>query len=117
MPLKKIAFWVVVIFFIFVINNLLHSIFSFSQKEDLIVKKEQELANAKKENARLKKQLAEAKKPQFVEKEARDKLFLAKPGEGVLMLASGNASKSSQAVIKVKESIPNWIEWYNLFFK
>ena len=116
MQIKKIAFWVVVIFFAFVINSLLHSIISFSQKEKLIVNKEQQLAKEKKENILLKQQLAQARKPQFVEEEARDKLFLAKPGEGILIIPTPGVNKERQTAIKKQDTRQNWRQWWDLFF-
>ena len=114
--MKKIAFWSVFIFLLFIINNLLHSILSFSQKENLIVKKQQELTKQKKENTILKQQLAQAKMPQFVEEQARDKLFLTKPGEGVLVIPTPRVSTTPRVVTQGGKTIPNWLQWWRLFF-
>ena len=117
MTIKKIAFWVIFVFFLFVINSLLHSILSFSQKENLIVKKQEDLSKQKKENTTLKKQLAQAKMPQFLEEEARDKLFLTKPGEGVLVIPTPQVSISPQSAKNGQRTFPNWLQWWNVFFK
>src|SRR6266571_5695953 len=111
---KKIAFWVVVVFFSFVINSLVHSIWSFSQKERLLLKKEKELTRVKQENTLLKNQLTQAVKPQFVEAQARDRLFLAKPGEGVLVVSPPKTNTSAQSG-KKSETRPNWLQWWELF--
>jgi hypothetical protein len=75
-----------------------------------------ELEKEKKENQTLKKKLAESKKTQFVEEEARNKLFLAKPGEGVLVIPSQYLHASSSGVKKIADTRPNWQKWWDTFF-
>lgn len=116
MHVKKIVFWVIVIFFLFVINNLIHSILSFSQKENLLVKKQGELAKQQKENEQLKRQLSRATMPQFVEEEARDKLFLTKPGESVLVIPTPHVSGSPRVDMKGAQHAPYWLQWWQFFF-
>ncbi len=115
MRIKQLVVWVVIIFLAFVINSMAHSIWSFSQKEGLLTKKEQQLVKEKEKNGVLKKQLVQANNPQFVEEQARDKLFLAKPGEGVLVVSPPKTNTSAQSG-KKSETRPNWLQWWQLFF-
>ena len=115
MTIKQIAFWLLIVFFLFVINNLVHSILSLAQKQQLVVKKEQQLVKEKQQNTLLKKQLTQVKQPQFVEQEARNKLFLTKPGEGVLVIDQPQVGSGSSAVA-MPNSKPNWLQWWELFF-
>ena len=114
MTLKKIVFFSIIIASLFVINSLVHSIYTLWQKNNLVVKAKSELEKEKKENKDLKKKLTIVNKPQFVEEEARNKLFLAKPGEGVIVIPANDASISGKPHRKVPS--PNWKQWWEAFF-
>lgn len=114
MPIKKIVFFVILLASLFTINNLVHSIYTLWHKETLIEKAKIELEKEKKENQTLKQKLTVVRKPQFVEEEARNKLFLAKPGEGILVLPTTHASPS--AAPTPQDIRPNWKKWWDKFF-
>lgn len=116
MPLKKIVFFAIVIVSFFVINNFIHTIYNLWQKNDLVVRAKKDLDNEKKENQQLKQQLGEVKKPGFVEEEARNKLFLAKPGEGIVIIPTEVLSTSSSEKKKTIDTRSNWQKWFDLFF-
>ncbi len=116
MSLKKVVFFAVIIISLFVINSFIHSIYNLWQKNDLLVRAQQDLENEKKENQELKKKLTEVKKPGFVEEEARNKLFLAKPGEGIVIIPTDVLSSTSSKTKKTVDTRPNWQKWWELFF-
>jgi cell division protein FtsB len=116
MPYKKIAYFTIIIVLLLTINDLAHSIYSIWQKQDLIVQAQQDLTTEKNENNELKKQIAQVNKPQFIESEARDKLLLAKPGEGVIMIPSNQLDIPSTVTTKTVDTRPNWQKWWNVFF-
>jgi cell division protein FtsB len=115
MTLKKIVFFGIIIASFFIMNSLIHSIYTLWQKNTLMTQAQAELEKEKKENQTLKKKLSEAKKTQFVEEEARNNLFLAKPGEGVLVIPSQylHASPSAKKIADIR---PNWQKWWDVFF-
>ncbi len=117
MPLKKIVFFVFIAFSLFIINDLTHSIYNLWQKRDLIDRARRTLNTEKKKNDEFKRKLKDVAQPQFIEKEARDKLFLVKPGEGIVvveptiyMQASGSSAE------KLMDRQPNWKQWWEAFF-
>lgn len=114
--LKRILFFSFIIVSLVVINNLIHSIYSLWQKKDLIVKAKQELVLKKKENADLKRKLQVAQDPQFIEREARDKLFLAKPGDNIIIIPSGVLAAGSVSKNHISDKRTNWQKWWDLFF-
>ena len=116
MPYKKIAYFTIIVVLLLTINDLAHSIYSIWQKQDLIVQAQQELDTEKNENNDLKKQIAQVNKPQFIESEARDKLLLAKPGEGVIMIPSNQLDIPSTLITKLVDTRPNWEKWWDVFF-
>ena len=110
--MKKIIFIITVIIFLIIINDLLHSIYDVWQKKDFVTKAEKELSYQKQENQKLKSELSYSQTSEFIEKQARDKLFMVKKGEQRVLVPKD----SGEAVGKQKESLPNWKQWWNLFF-
>ena len=109
--MKKFLFLTIVVILLFIINNLVRSIYDIWQKKDFVTKAEKELSFQKQENQRLKSALSYSKTQEFIEKEARDKLFMLKQGEQKVLL-----SKDTQEVREEKAKLPNWKQWWNLFF-
>lgn len=96
--------------------NLSISIYTLWQKRDVIVNAQKELEEQKRENKELKKQYEEAKKPQFIEQEARDKLLLVKPGESEVILPPISPQAPSSNKNSSLDKAPNWQKWWKLFF-
>lgn len=116
MGYKKIAFFVGIGILLLTINNLAHSIYGTWQKQGLVVKAQQELDTAKLENQELRKELARVSKPDFVEAEARDKLLLAKPGEGIIVIPTNAMVASPSAIPTPPDRRPNYQKWWEVFF-
>lgn len=71
------------------------------------------------ENKKLQEQLEIAQSEQFVEKQLRDKLGLAKEGEVVVVLPEDEILRKFSPQIQVEEDAlpdPNWRKWLNLFY-
>lgn len=112
--LKKAAFIVIVIVFLLVINNLIHSIYNIWNKQDLLTQAQKELIREQEKNRKLKAELSYVQTQKFIEEEARNKLFLVKPGEQEVLLPSSSSSNQSQK--RREAEIPNWQKWLKLFF-
>ena len=104
--MKKVLFFVVLIASILVINNLIHSIYGLWQKRDLVTLAQKELIRQKQENQRLKSQLSYVKSKEFVEQEARNKLFWVKPGEQQVLMSQDLVKESTPSAQANKD--PNW---------
>ena len=110
--MKKILFFTAVIICILTINGLVRSIYDLWRKQDVVVSAKITLEKEKKENERLKQQLVWVGSPEFIESEARNKLFMVKPGEsGVILPAELIQKREKKEVV----AIPNWKQWVNLF--
>lgn len=103
---------IAVIVLLLVINNLIHSIYDIWSKQDLLNQAQKELGREEQRNQKLKAELSFVQTPKFVEEEARNKLFLVKPGEQQVLIPN-MASESSR--VQEKQA-PNWQQWLNLFF-
>lgn len=113
--MKRIIFFASLIASIFIINNLVSSIYTLWNKQDLLVKAQKDLEKKKTENAELKKRVSKAQSQQFIEEEARNKLFLVKPGESRVMIPQ-ELLGSESAKAKIEDTRSNWQKWWELFF-
>lgn len=114
--MKKLLFFIGMLIALFIINNLIHSILNLSQKNSVIEQAKKELRAQEEENKQLKKELARVKDPSFVEQEARNKLFLVKPGERVVLIPSLLITPVVNVQEVRKHKMPHWKEWYEFFF-
>ena len=116
MPYKKITFFTIIVILLLIINDLIHSIYSIWQKQDLVIQAQKNLSAEKNENRELKKEIAQVNQPQFIETQARDKLLLAKPGESVVIMPREELGASTEAIPKQVDMRPNWKKWWDIFF-
>ncbi len=74
------------------------------------------LAKVKSDNEVLKQKLSQSQTPEFVEREARDKLGLVKEGEVVILMDTPGVANSGQGAQEQGDTIPKWKQWWRLFF-
>lgn len=110
--MKKILFVVIVAILLVIINNLVRSIYNIWQKRDFVTQAQKELDFQKQENQRLKSQLTYVQTQEFIERQARDKLFMVKKGEQKVLIPQEPEKTASEE----KNNLPNWKKWWNLFF-
>ena len=112
--MRKIVFAISMVILLIVINNLVRSIYDLWRKQDLLTSARQEFQVQKNENIRLKQELSKVNKPDFIETEARDKLFLVKPGEEDVLIPDDllNPHKESKKI----PPPPNWKQWLSILF-
>lgn len=114
--MKKVLYLLILIISLFIINNLVRSIANLWQKHDLISEAQVQLQKEKNEHQKLEDQLSQVQRPDFVEEEARNKLFMVKPGEKVVIMGDG---KEDTAVTQTQANTPPppvWQQWINVFF-
>jgi cell division protein FtsB len=110
--IKKLIYFGVIIACILIINGLSRSIYDLWQKQDLLVKAREDLELEKQANIELKTKLTYVNSEQFIEEEARNKLFMVKEGESSVIVPKILGEKKE--VVKAPE-LPNWQKWLNLF--
>lgn len=111
--MKKVIFIAVILASILIISNLARSIYDLWNKKDLISQYQKQLEKEKERNGELKRQLSQVNDNKFVEQEARDNLFLVKPGEQKVIIP-GELLVASPSAKPIKET-PNWQKWLSLF--
>lgn len=109
--MKRVIYIGSVIVLLLVINGLAHSIYDLWTKRDVLTQAQKNLEEEKLKNKKLKEELSRVQTKEFVEQEARNKLFLVKPDEKLVIIPT--ASKSAE---KKETPKPNWQEWFELFF-
>lgn len=114
--MKKIGYIIILIISLSIINSLVHSIYDLSQKKNLVTQTREELEKEKETQARLTNQLQEVKREGFVEKEARNKLFLVQPGETLVVIPSLSQSNEEGEQGKKQKEVPVWEQWREFFF-
>ncbi|HSD98968.1 MAG TPA: septum formation initiator family protein [Patescibacteria group bacterium] len=112
--MKRIIIFAIIIFLFAVTINLALSIASLWSKKDILTQTRLELAKKQEEHARLEKDWQHVNSPSFVEEQARDKLFLAEPGESVVLMPKASASAAQLVQTTLNE--PVWEQWVHLFF-
>lgn len=110
--MRKIIFIIAIVILVLIINDLVRSLSDIWQKKDVVAQTQKELDFQKQENQRLKSALSYSQTQEFIEKQARDKLFMVKQGEQKVLIPQ--ESESSQEA--QKDNDPNWKKWWNLFF-
>lgn len=115
---RKIVIVIAVLILIFIVYNFGVRIFTAFKAGDRLTAAADRLHNLEVKNKELKAQLEEVSTPDYIEKQARDKLGLAKEGETLVVIPEG---KIKQVLGLQKETIrderlPNWLGWMRLFF-
>ncbi len=113
--MRRILFAILVLSLCIVIVGLSRSLYDLWKKQDLIISYQKQLAKQKNENQALKQKLSKTYDPRFVEEQARDNLFLSKPGEQSILIPS-ELLISSNSAKPIEDLTPNWRKWWNLFF-
>ena len=113
---KKVIF----VLFLVAILSIIRSIYGLLGKDDAIGEASKRVEELKQEQAELIELQKSVNSPEFVEKEARDRLGLAKEGEVIVILPSADVLKSvappQEPLEDYPEQDPIWRRWTKMFF-
>lgn len=111
---------IVIVFVIVLLSlSLIGNIVRILGANQKLTEAKNKILAAEKEQKDLERKVAEAKSPEFIEREARDKLGLAKEGETVIVLPDAQTLKLLAPTHEKDETFlpdPNWKKWMKLFF-
>jgi len=113
--MKKVIYAIIIIFSIYISNNLIQSIYNLLQKQDLVTMASAELVKEKNEYEKLKDQLEKVKRVDFIEEEARNKLFMVQPGEQLVLVPQEVLQASQKVDDQEKPDLPYWQQWLSIF--
>ncbi len=113
---KRITQWIIIIIGVSFIITLSRDILRLIKAGEQIKLAEEKLAvvGQKKEELLEKKDYYTSE--EFIEEEARDKLNMARPGETIVVLPQNLAELAGRKEKEASEEIPNWQQWWRLFF-
>ncbi len=111
--MKRIIYFAAIVFLLTVIANLSFSIVTLWSKRDVLTQAQSQLIKEQEEQRNLKKQWKQVNSPNFVEQQARDKLFLGKPGESLVLIPTASPSAVQQQSASQE---PVLEQWWKLFF-
>ncbi|HET9947188.1 MAG TPA: septum formation initiator family protein [Patescibacteria group bacterium] len=111
--MKKLLFFSFLIISFGIIGGLINSIYTLWHKQDVLIEAQKQLIQEKKQHQKLEGQLKEVSTQQFVEEQARDKLFLLKQGENTVLIS---APTPTGTPVSIKTTQPNWQQWVAVFF-
>lgn len=100
------------------IVSLSRSIIKLTKAEDKIQDVKNKIISLKKDNQNLQNDISQMQSDFFIEKQARDKLGLAKKGEIVLVLPPNenyDALINQNNEAKPTLPLPNWKKWLKVF--
>ncbi len=114
--MKKAIYLIIFLISLYIINSFVHSIYNLSQKKYLIINTREELEREKEEHARLTNELTLVKRQDYIEEEARNKLFLVQPGETLVVIPSPPQISSEAEKRENIDHLPIWKQWVYTFF-
>lgn len=107
---NKLLYWILVgVMGVFTVR-LGGSVWRLWKAGERIKQAETDVRKQEAENQDLKKRLVEVQSPEFIEKEAREKLGLGKPGEEIVVLPK---VPIVPVILAVPES--NWRKWWKVY--
>ena len=101
------------LFLIFVIISLIKNIFDYQKKYQFYLGFKNSLEKEKKENLSLKTEYLKKTDPAELEKTIRNRLNLTRPDEAVVIIPE----PSPTPIIIIPTPIPNWRQWWMVYFK
>lgn len=124
---KKFSF-VIILFIagialaVFISSSAVREAYRSRRIETEVTNLKNEANRIQNENEILRERIAYFQTPEFQEKIAKEKLNLQKPEENVVVIKRGVEKPVEEVVdnsaeIEVKQEAPNYVKWWNSFFK
>lgn len=114
---QRIIYLSIIIVGLLVSFGLARNLYLTYQNSQILTQAKAKLERLKAENTQLKADNEAAQDPNFIEREARNRLGLVKPGEVVVVLPEKGATLSaSPQDSPTRPNRPIWQQWLGLFF-
>jgi cell division protein FtsB len=97
------------------IFSLANSLSDTIHRKSMLKARQEALLNLQVENQKIEKKLQLVQSPESIEKEARNKLNLAKPGETVILISNPPTDLADDQEQTIQQ-LSNWKKWWNLFY-
>lgn len=117
--LKTYSNYLLIFIFLLMLTSLIRNILRVVESNKRIGKIQDRVEKLKKENEELEEKLAVIKSEEYIEKQLRDKLGLAKEGEIVIVLPDEKILETLAPSLEEEEETlpdPNWKRWLEMFY-
>ena len=111
--------WIVILVSVFMIISLSRSVVDLWGRRNIVEQEQKRLSELEKKHEELVKKHDLVQTPAFIEREARDRLGMAKEGDTVILMDQSSVGKSSSQKTTeygFSEELPNWKQWWGVFF-
>ena len=114
---KKISYWLMVVVIAAILINFSRNIYRLLKSQDRLKLAKKQLVAAQQKNQELKLKKHFFNTSEFLEKEARNKLFMAKKDEVVVILPEEfHHLPEEQSTVNCNLNQPAWRQWLELFW-
>jgi len=96
------------------IFNITKTTLEILKKGERLTNLEKEVEQMRQQKARLEQKVAAADDPAFIEKEARDRLKMIKPGEKIVVIPDQPEVAGVETANSTQPLEPNWKQWLEL---
>jgi cell division protein FtsB len=117
--LRVYSNYLLIFIFLLMFVSLIRNILRVVESNKRIEKAQDQVEKLKKENEELEENLAITKSEEFIERQLRDKLGLAKEGEIVIVLPDEKILETLAPSLEEEEETlpdPNWKKWLKMFY-
>ncbi|HCM82250.1 MAG: Septum formation initiator [Candidatus Gottesmanbacteria bacterium GW2011_GWB1_44_11c] len=110
--------WIILLVSIFMIISLSRSVVDLWERRNIVQEEQKRLSQLEKKHEELTKKLEMVQTSAFVEKEARDRLGMAKEGETIIIMGESPLPQNTGKAPQPGNSpmLPNWKQWWKIFF-
>jgi cell division protein FtsB len=115
----KLSKYLIYVLLILLVISVYKNISKINQIYKRITEKEEDVKKLEEANKDLEEKVQESSNPDYIEKQIRDKLGLAKEGEIVVVLPPPEVLRKYAPVVEREEENlpdPNWKKWLHLFY-
>jgi cell division protein FtsB len=111
--------WIIILVSIFMIISLSRSVMDLWERRKILEVEQKRLTQLEQKHEELEQKLKMVQTPAFVEKEARDRLGMAKEGETVIIMGDSSLPQDTgkQTQLDTSSMLPYWKQWWRIFFE
>lgn len=112
---RNIGIYLVLILWLILIFRVGANVVRLVKAGNRVTEAKLELAEAKRKNEELKQNLALVQTPEFMERQAREKLGYGMPGEIEIIMPEQNNAHPTSPQASLGAGEPNWVQWRKLY--
>lgn len=116
MSIQRELIWAALVLLgIYLIISLSRDLLEVMSSRERLVREQQEVLEFEKQQQELAAGLNKVLSEEFIEKEAREKLLMGKPGEIAVVIPQEEKGGKDESQAKDEEELENWQKWFKVF--